>query len=134
MIKTALRYFLINMVALWLTAEILPGLQYDGGVKTILIATVAFVGINILLVPLIKLLFLPLNLLTLGLFAWLINVVALYALTNLVPQIKILPFVFEGMNINGLVVPGADLSVFWVAVLASFMIGLLTHFMHWLST
>lgn len=131
--KAALRYFFINLASLWVTTEIIPGLAYTGGVKSLVIGGAAFAGINLILVPLLKILFLPLNILTLGVFAWLINVLALYALTTIVSDFMLLPYFFPGMDLLGIAIPGFDLTPFWVAVLASFLIGLITHFFQWLS-
>lgn len=90
-------------------------------------------AINFLLVPLLKILFLPLNLLTLGLFAWITNVLALYALTTVVSDFQLVPFTFEGTNLSGFIIPAYDLSPFLVAIAASFLIGIITHFLQWLS-
>ncbi|MBI2600174.1 phage holin family protein [Candidatus Daviesbacteria bacterium] len=130
--KTLLRYFLINLVSLLITTKLITGLTYTGGIRSLLIGALAFMVINLILVPLLKLLFLPLNLLTVGLFAWLINVLALYALTTIVPDFQLLPYAFTGANIAGVVIPPMELTTFWVAVAASFLIGIITHFLQWL--
>lgn len=131
--KTVLRYFLINLTSLWVTTKIIPGLTYTGGIKTLLLGGLAFTIINLILVPLIKLLLLPLNLLTLGLFAWLANVLALYALTTVVSGFRLIPYVFPGFEYNGFMVPEVELTTLWVAVLASFLISFITHILQWLS-
>lgn len=131
--KTLLRYFLINLVSLLITTKVITGLTYSGGIKSLILGAVAFMFINWLLVPLLKILFLPLNLLTLGLFAWITNVIALYALTTVVPEFQLLPFTFSGYFYNGFMIPSYELSTFLVAVVASFLIGLITHFLQWLS-
>lgn len=131
--KTLLRYFLINLVSIFITTKYLPGLTYTGGIKSLLIGAAAFMLINFILVPLLKILFLPLNLLTIGLFSWLINVIALYALTTIVSDFVLLPYSFPGVVISGIVVPPMELTTFWVAVVASIMIGTITHFLQWLS-
>ena len=131
--KTVLRYFLINLVSLFATTKIIPGLAYSGVVKSLFLGAVAFMLINLILVPLIKILFLPLNLLTLGIFAWLTNVIALYALTTIVSDFQLLPFSFSGANLSGIVIPPQELSPFLVAIVASFLIGMITHFLQWLS-
>ena len=131
--KSLVRYFLINLVSLWATSEILKGgLTYIGGFQTLLLAALVFAGINFILIPLLKILLLPLNLLTLGFFAWITNVIALYVLTTVVPQIRLTGFYFTGIEYNGFTVPSIELTTFWVAVVASLLIGLLTHFLHWL--
>lgn len=130
--KSVLRYFLINLVALYAATYLIGGLTYSGGLQSLLIGAAAFALINILLVPLLKILFLPLNLLTLGLFAWLTNVLALYALTS-ISDFKLSAYFFPGAKLGIIILPEVALSVFWVAVAASFLIGFITHFLHWLS-
>lgn len=131
--RSLLRYYLINLTALLVTTRLIPGLTYSGGVKSLLLGGLVFSIINFLLVPLLKILFLPLNLLTVGLFAWLINVLALYALTTIVSDFQLIPYSFPGATILGVALPATDLTPFWVAVAASFMIGIITHFLQWLS-
>ncbi len=131
--KTLLRYFLINLVSIFITTRYLPGLTYNGGIKSLLLGAAAFMLINFILVPLLKILFLPLNLLTIGLFSWLINVIALYALTTIVSDFSLMPYSFPGTVIANISIPATQLSTFWVAVIASFMIGTITHFLQWLS-
>lgn len=131
--KTLLRYFLINLVSLYLTTRLISGLTYTGGARSLFVGAAAFMLINFLLVPLLKILFLPLNLLTLGLFAWITNVIALYALTTIVSDFQLVPYIFPGLNYNGFVLPPYELSTFLVAIAASFLIGLITHFLQWLS-
>lgn len=116
-----------------MTTEIIPGLTYTGGLKSLFLGGAAFAVINIILVPLLKILFLPLNLLTLGFFSWIINVLALYALTTVIADFRLLPYYFPGVTLAGMTIPAVDLTPFWVAVLASFLIGLITHFLQWLS-
>lgn len=130
--KAILRYYLINLTTLWLTTQILPGLSFSGSLQTLFLGALAFGVINFFAIPILKILLLPLNLLTLGLFAWISNVLALYALTNLIPQFRIIPFHFTGFEYGGFIIPETDFSVLWVAIIASLIIGAVTHFLHWL--
>lgn len=131
--KTLLRNYLINFGALLATTKLLPGLSYDGGFKSLALGALIFMAINWLIVPLLKIMFLPLNLLTLGIFGWAVNVVALYFLTAVYPAFKILPYDFPGANIGIISLPAASLNLLQVAIIASLMIGLISHFLQWLS-
>lgn len=131
--KTLLRYFLINLVALWGTSQVIQGVVFLDGILTLVMAALAFTVINFLLIPLLKILLLPLNLLTLGMFSWLTNVLALYTLTQIIQDFRLTPFYFPGWQANGFSIPAFDLTTFWVAVLASVLIGIIAHFLHWLS-
>lgn len=131
--KKLLRSILINVLSLWLTSVAVQGFSYDGGWQTLALAAVIFGVINLLIRPLVKLFLLPINLLTLGLLGWLVNVLMLYLLTLLVPKIKIEAFDFLGFTYKGLVVPALRISRFYCAVLASFLISTISGFLHWLA-
>lgn len=130
--KKLARNFIISFVALAATAEILPAFSYQGGIRTLLIGSLVFMLIHVLVIPLLKVMFLPLNLLTLGFFSWVVNVVGLYIMTLIFPHFKILPYSFPGATINGFSVPPAQLTVLYVAILASFLIGFISHLLKWL--
>lgn len=132
LLKPFFRGFLINFIALIITAGVIPGISYSGGYKTLALAAVVFMAINLLVVPVLKIMFLPLNLLTLGFFAWAVNVVAFYFLTALIPQFKLTPYSFSGFEYHGFIFPNMDLNVWQVAILASFLIGFISHFIQWL--
>ena len=131
--KSILRGFLIDLIALVVTSKLIPGLLFDGGINTYVYSALLFMAINFLIVPLLKIMFLPLNILTLGLFSWAVNVLALYILTTIMPNLKIIPYFFAGYNFSGIIFPAFELNVLYVAIVASFMIGFISHFLHWLS-
>lgn len=131
-LKRYLRSFVFNLLALWLISQYIVGVSYAGGFKTLSIAALALTIVNLLAKPLVKLLLLPINLLTLGAFRWLTNVVALYLMTMFVPQLKIASFTFHGFTHQGLVIPSIDISNFWSYVICSFLISLITSFIYWL--
>lgn len=130
--KSVFRNYLINLGAIYATTQILPAVSILGGAKGLLIGALAFMIANILLVPLLRVLLLPLNLLTLGLFAWLSNVLALYFLVNVVPYFRVTNYAFPGIYWEGFSIPGADLSIFQVVIITSFLIGFIIHFTNWL--
>ena len=130
--KSLLRRFLISLGALALTSYLLPSLTISGGFRGLLIATFIFMLTDLILIPFIRILLLPLNLLTLGLFAWLTNVLALYFLATVTPYFKVFPYEFPGANLNGFILPSANLSAFQVVVVASLFIGVTIHLVNWL--
>lgn len=131
--KTLLRNYLINLAALVVTTQLVPGLTYSGGIMALLLGALGLMLINWVVIPLLKITFLPLNLLTLGFFTWVINVIGLYILTKLIPHFKLIPYTYTGLNYNGFTIPEVSLNVLMVAVVASLSIGFITHFLHWLS-
>jgi putative membrane protein len=131
-VKHLIRNYLINLGSLVVTTKLLQGFTYEGGARTLLLGAFVFMVINWLIVPLLKIMFLPLNLLTVGLFGWVVNVLAVYFLTTAVPQFRLIPYAFPGANLGGVAIPAMDLNILQVAIIASFLIGFMSHLMHWL--
>lgn len=130
--KRFLKRFFITTFSLYLIVLSIPGVSLSDGLEPLLISALVLTLLNKLAKPLLKLLFLPFNLITLGLFGWVINVVTLYLLTLIVPSLKIQAFTFNGFSWNNLVIPSFDLSAFYTYILASFALGLITSFLRWL--
>jgi putative membrane protein len=80
-----LRWF-ITAVALYLTALIVPGVRLAGFAGAVLAALVLGI-LNVLLRPLVLLVTLPLNILTLGVFTFAVNALMLYLVARLTHQI-----------------------------------------------
>jgi len=69
--------WLINAVALYVAAELVPGIQTDGGWQVLLFMALIFGLVNALVRPILKFLTCPLIMLTLGLFTLVINALML---------------------------------------------------------
>jgi putative membrane protein len=74
---------LVNAAALWVATRIVPGVTFDGGVVPFLAVALLFGVINATLRPLAKILTFPLILLTLGIFALVVNGLMLWLLSSL---------------------------------------------------
>jgi putative membrane protein len=71
---------LINTLALWIVSAIFPSLIWfeRGGAASYLIAGLALGGANAVLMPILQLLALPFTIITLGLFAFVVNGIVLF--------------------------------------------------------
>lgn len=102
-------YILIQLIALTLivlfTAWILPGITVSS-IPTAMATAVVIALINVSIKPVLNLITLPLNIITFGVFAIIINALLLMFTAYLVP--------------------GFDISGFWNAVLGSIIISLLS--------
>ena len=64
---------IINAVAIWITSLLLSGFVFTGNIINLILIGIVFGLVNALIRPLVKLLTLPINVLTLGLFSLVIN-------------------------------------------------------------
>jgi putative membrane protein len=74
---------LVNAAALWVATQIVPGVSFDGGVLPFLGVALVFGVINATLRPVTKVLTFPLILVTLGLFALVVNGLMLWLTSSL---------------------------------------------------
>ncbi len=94
---------LINALIIYLIASYLPGFEVHNFFTAIIVALVLGI-INVTLKPLLIILTLPINILTLGLFTFVINAILLLLTAAIV----------KGFTVNG----------FWSALIASLFISL----------
>lgn len=130
--KKHARALVISLLAFLAVAYLYPGFSYALNLLTLVMAAVVFAILTIFVKPIIKLLSLPFNLLTFGLFSFLINVIVLYGVSYLVDNFKITGFHFSGFSISGFNIPAADLNQLLSAFLASLLIGLIATILHWI--
>ena len=82
---------LINALAFYITAYVIPGMVIEGW-QTLLVIAVVWGILTIFIKPVLILLTLPINIMTLGLFTFVINAVLLLITSSIVPGFKIVGF------------------------------------------
>lgn len=94
---------LINGLAVYITARLLPGVSVDGFVTAIIVSVVLAL-VNTFIKPILFILTLPATILTLGLFTLVINALMVFLVATFVP----------GFHVNG----------FWSALFFSLILSL----------
>ena len=126
--KPFLKQILITLLALWLVASLTPSLGAEPPFPTLPIAAFWLTIFHTLVKPFLKILILPLNVVTLGLIGWLVNLGLLYLVTLLVPGLALVPF---NLTLG-------ELSLYFSPLIAAFLTALLIEltrrFFHWLLT
>lgn len=82
-LKKFIQSWTINTLAVAVAASIVSGIQYEGRILNLLIASLLLGILNAFIRPILRLLALPLILITLGLFFFVINAVLLWAVGQL---------------------------------------------------
>lgn len=100
-------HWLVIALALWVTAYILPGVDFDT-TQALVIAAVVLGLVNALIRPILTILTLPITILTLGLFYLVVNGFTFFIVAKLVP----------GFHVGG----------FWWAVLGALLVSLISSF------
>ena len=89
MVRRFLIKVLVSAVAVWAADYFLAGFVVFGGIQGYLVAGLVLGALNTFIRPIVKLLALPLILVTLGLFTFVINAGILWAVSELVESVAI---------------------------------------------
>jgi putative membrane protein len=100
--------FLAIAVAVYLTVNIVPGIVVSGGLVTMLLVALAWSVIITVIKPVLSILSLPITIITLGLFSFVLNALLFWAME----------FVVSGFDVQG----------FIPALLGSIVLSLITWF------
>ena len=128
--KYVLRCFLFHAFSLWLTTQILPGISVNGGWQGILISACILSILMLFVKPLLKILFIPINIMTFGLLSWTVNVMVIYFLTFLAPGVQISSWIFSGFSNNGFVIPSFPVSYMLSLVIVTIVLTTFTNILH----
>jgi len=104
MMRLLLLWF-VNAAALWAAASMVEGIRHTGTLTDLLVVAFVFGLINTFIKPVLKLLALPVRLLTLGLFSLVINAGLLWLAARLAAD--------RGFTVNGFA------AAFWGALVVS---------------
>ena len=130
--KTILRNVLLYAFALYVTSLLLDGLVLQDGVRTLVIGGILLaIGFNIIK-PILSVISLPFNLLSLGLFSILITAFILFLITLIYPPIEVKAFTFTGISFWGIEVHKFYVSYLLSYCLISVTIYLITKLINWL--
>ena len=98
---------LVNAAALWVATRIVPGVTYSGDWLSFLVVAVVFGVVNAFIRPVAKILTLPLIILTLGIFALVVNGLMLWLTSSLSSALGL------GLHVSGF------WAAFWGALVVS---------------
>jgi putative membrane protein len=109
-----LKPFIVTIATIFILAWVLPTVSY-ANLTTLVLAGIVLTLLQKIAKPVLNLLFLPINIVTLGLFSMVINVALLWLATYLVP----------GFEIQSMVIAGVELNQFFSMLVISFLLSFL---------
>lgn len=130
--KSLLRSILFYTVALYLVVTYIPGIKLKGGIEIMISAGILLSILMIFVRPLIKIVTLPINILTLGIFSGFASVIILFLLTRFIDQLSIQAWTLARFEYQGFVIPKTYISTFWTYILVSSIISVITNALNWL--
>lgn len=127
--KKITRMLIFSGVALYLTSLWNDGFKVDYN-PYIFIRTILLIALFYYLVlPISKIVFLPINLLTLGLLASVLYFILFYLFITRFSLVQIKPWDFPGISFNGLVIKSFNISYLFNILLSSISLSFIINFL-----
>lgn len=89
-----------------------PGFETGDKLSTLILAGLILNVIQIFFQPLLKMLWLPINVVTLGMFSWFLNVIHLLIVSYLLKSVNFISFNYESFKFLGINVNGGEANIF----------------------
>lgn len=124
--KSVIRRIFVNFLCLLAISAVIPTVDYSGKIEILIVASIVLAVVNWLVKPILNLIFLPINLITLESFRWLTNIIILYIVTLLIPGFQVKPFLSPGLNFQGVVIPSIKFNTFFAFLLVAFLLNLIS--------
>lgn len=131
--KYLLRLFLIHLLSLWFLISVNRGFSISGNWQVLIYAAFLLTIIAIFVKPILKLLFLPLNMITLGFFSWVVNIALLYILVLISPQIHIQAWNFPGTGGPFFTIPAFRLSQTVNFIVSALLLAFTIKVLRWIT-
>lgn len=109
-----LKSFLITGIAIFLLGFLFGAVTYTSW-SVLAVASIVLTLLQKFIRPVLKILFLPINIITLGFFSWVINALILWLAIALVP----------GFHIDPIIIGGYAFGMWMSLFIASFVLGIL---------
>lgn len=120
--KNFIRISLLNTFSLYVVASFFSGLIIPSRLLELIWAGIVFTLINYFVKPIVKLFLLPINLMTLGLFRWIGNVIILLILTKVTQTVAVKAFTLPAYSQAGFAIPALSINLFFSYLLASLLL------------
>lgn len=127
-----LKHFILDTIALYLVSQAVEGLTFTEGIITLFLAGLVLMLANMIIKPILNILLLPLNLVTLGLFKWVTFAITFYLVTLVVPGFKLGNFVFSGYNSYWFNIPAISFEGIFAFIAFAFVISTFSSILRWI--
>jgi len=123
--KRISRMLVFSGVALFVTTYFDRGFIIKPGWQSFLILAFLIALIYYLIVPLSKIVLLPVNILTMGLFSGILYILLIYGLDHYFGLIHIKEWIFPGVKISSFVIPKMHLGYLQNLLLSSYLLSVI---------
>jgi putative membrane protein len=129
--RSLIRHWFLYILTLFLLDQVFSFITI-ANTTTLLAAGTALYVLNTIGRPILKILWLPINLITLGLFSWVINILVVFLVVLFIPGFSLALFDTPTLEFGRFIIPALHLKLFWTYFAFSFMLSWGVSILGWL--
>lgn len=125
-----LKTIIIAVISFYVASNFIPTISLGPNPQNVFIVIGGILITQLVLHPIFSLIFLPINIITLGSVSLILNLALIYGYTRFLPGFSISPYNFPGANIQGFIVPPAYLNQIAAIIAVAAIITLAQKILH----
>lgn len=129
--KTVLKRYLIITLSFLLLTQVITAVKLNVSLTELLKSTFILTFIHYIFRPLANLIALPINILTMNLFSWLINIMVFYLWTVVTPKLEIRSWHFPGIANGQFSLSPMDFPSWQVLILSAIILTVFIKLFEW---
>jgi len=129
--KSLIKTVIFTCLSLYLISRVFPDVHFAS--TGVLISTgIVLTLLTVIVRPFLKILMLPINIITFGLFAWVINIIVMYLAILIVPGFSIGKVMIPSIPLGPFIFPAYTFSKFWSLFVVSLLVSLGNGILGWI--
>ncbi len=129
--RAIIRDWIVTIAALFLVDRFFAFVTISG-TNILIAAATALYLLNTIGKPFLKILWLPINIITLGLFSWVVNILVILIVVFFVPGFTLTPLHIPGFQIGNFIFSEVTLKMIWTYFAFTFILSWFTGLVRWI--
>ena len=130
--KFILKKYLLTVLSVFILTQVIPAFSISGSWSEVFFASFILSLLLYIVRPILNLIMLPLNLVTLNLTSWIGYIIIFYFWTLLVSQVKIFGWQFSGIHIGPITLSSFNLVKWQVTVISGLLLVIINKILNWI--
>lgn len=130
--KFILKRYLITVISIFILTQIITALSLQNGWYGLFYASLVLSILFYIVAPILNLIMLPINLITLNLSSWIVQILIFYLWTIVVVQVKITSWQFAGLHVGPITLSNFNLIKWQIIILLAILFIVINKLLNWI--
>jgi uncharacterized membrane protein YvlD (DUF360 family) len=126
-----LKKYLVTIVSIYLLLQLIPSFKINGGLGGLLYSSLILSLLTYMVKPILNLVLLPINVITLNLSSWVLNILIFLLWTILMKNVIIANWAFKGTNSGIIKIDPVFFPSWQLIIILSILFVFLSKFIYW---